>query len=370
MRVCVSVSNDVFSDNRVKKTCQSLGNYGFEVHLLCKKAKDKTQENNFIRHDTVFLFKKNFLYYAELNIKFFCKALWQKSNLLWANDLDTLLPMFLVSRIKGIPLIFDSHEMFTEVAELKDGSIQKKFWKFLEKLIVPKLKYITTVCNPIKDYFKDNYGVKSSIIRNIPPYSEANQARKHYPLQEKYIVWQGSVNIDRSLEELVLAMKEIDCPLYILGKGDIVHNLEKMIKEQGLENKVLMLGRKSFEEMMTITRNATLGISLDKPTNRNYAISLPNKIFEYINAGTPVLATPLQEIKPIIETYKTGVLMEDCKPTKENIALKINEIINNNILLQSLSDNCLKAQKELSWQNEEKVLYALLDKILNKERKN
>ncbi|MBQ9313254.1 MAG: glycosyltransferase [Bacteroidales bacterium] len=363
-RIYVCVSNDVFGDNRVKKTCKSLKDYGLEVHIVCKRGKQNLQhkDTDFHFHPMRFLFKKNFLYYAELNIKILFMVLFKKIDILWANDLDTLFPMYIVSRLRRKSLIFDSHEMFTEIPELNDNPKVKKFWQFLEKSMVPNLKWIITVCNPIKDYFKEKYNANAIVVRNIPLYNENNQQRKLYPLKEKIIVWQGATNIDRSLEDLVLAMQNIDAKLYIIGRGDVFHTLEKEIEENNLSEKVFLLGRKSFSEMMSYTRRATIGLSIDRPTNGNYKISLPNKIFEYINAATPVLCTPLQEIKPIVKQYGTGDFIEN--PTKENLVDKINSMLNDNETLQRMSDNCLKAQKELSWQNEEKHIFSLLDKIL------
>ena len=91
-----------------------------------------------------------------------------------------------------------------------------------------------------------------------------------------------------------------------MGEGDIKSNLEKKVKQLRLEEKIHFLGRLPFEEMMSKTKTAKLAISIDKPTNGNYAISLPNKIFEYIACYVPVLVSPLQEIKYVVEKYKTG----------------------------------------------------------------
>ena len=81
-----------------------------------------------------------------------------------------------------------------------------------------------------------------------------------------------------------------------MGEGDIKSDLEKKLKELKLETKIHFLGRLPFEEMMSKTKTAKLAISIDKATNGNYAISLPNKIFEYIACSVPVLVSPLQEI--------------------------------------------------------------------------
>ncbi|MBO6117525.1 MAG: glycosyltransferase [Bacteroidales bacterium] len=369
-RIVVSVSNDLYNDNRVLKTCKSLYAYGYQVVVICKNATPQRQNqyatfNNdypFIKTKRLkFLFKKNVLYYAELNLRIFFCLLFHKTDILWANDLDTLIPDYIISKLKRKPLIFDSHEMFCYVAELKQGSIQQKTWLKAEGWIVPKLKYIVTVCDPIKDYFLENYNVNAVVVRNIPMKNLSTAARKQFPLKKRYIIWQGAVNIDRGLHELVLSMQYIDAELFICGNGDIFNELQTLILRHNLMEKVHLTGKLSYQDMISFTENATLGISIDKPTNRNYAISLPNKIFEYINAATPVLYSPLSEIKRIEEEFHCGIELKSYNP--EELAGQINGIINNNELLQQLSDNCIKAQNYLSWQNEEKQLFNLLDKI-------
>ncbi len=365
-RIFVSVSNDVYNDNRVKKTCRSLNSYGLDVHVLCKKSLEcnNSSKTFYKTHPIKFFFKRNFLYYAELNTKLFFKLIFKRIDILWANDLDTLLPLFIICKIRKKPLIYDSHELFTQVPELNANPFAKKVWLFIEKHTVPKLKYVLTVCNPIKEYFKKEYGINARVVRNIPLYKEENHAAKSYPLEEKIIVWQGAANIDRSLEDLVLAMKEIDAKLFIIGRGDIIPTLRKEIEDNNLEDKVSLLGRLPFEKMMEYTRKATIGLSLDRPTNENYKISLPNKIFEYINAATPVLCTPLQEIKTIVEQYNIGVFIEN--PNKDNLVKNINNLLNSNDSLQSMSNNCLSAQKDLSWQKEEKEIFNILEEIEKK----
>lgn len=370
-KILVSVSNDLYNDNRVLKTCESLFSLGYDVTVVCKspRLQRKNQYSNFeIKYPFLrvirlkFWIKKNFGYYVELNLRLFFVLLFRQTNIFWANDLDTLLANYMVSKIKRKPIIFDSHEMFCFVAELKPGSVQQRFWLAIEKMIVPKLKYVVTVCEPIKEYFKNRYSVNAVIIRNVPPYKKSNQQPKQIQITEKYIIWQGSTNIDRGLEELILAMREVNARLLICGDGDIFEKLHIMVQENGLQEKIQLMGKISFEDMMLYTQGATLGICIDKPTNKNYAISLPNKIFEYINAATPVLYSPLSEIKQIEEKFHCGIELRSYDPNE--LALQINQIVSDNSLLNELSNNCLLAQKELNWQREEKVLCGLLDRVI------
>lgn len=362
-RICVSVSNDLICDNRVNKTCKSLVDYGLSVKLIGRAFKSSPflPTRSYKCKRLSIIFKKNAIYYAELNLKLFFYLLFSKQDFLWANDLDTLLPNYLVAKLKRKPLIFDSHEHFTQVPELKENPFAKKVWKAIEKHCIKGCDAIFTVCNPIKSYFKEEYNKESLVVRNIPPRIFFKQETIPSSKKENIIVWQGAVNIERGLEELCEAMQWIDARLLIMGVGDIKSDLEKKVKTLQLENKIHFLGRLPFEEMMNKTKSAKLAISIDKATNGNYAISLPNKIFEYIACSVPVLVSPLQEIKLIVEKHKIGEFLSSYNP--QELAKQITNLLNDERKLDLIAENCKKAAKELCWENEEIQIFKTIKNL-------
>ena len=362
-RICVSVSNDLICDNRVNKTCKSLVDYGLSVKLIGRAFKSSPflPSRSYKCKRLSIIFKKNAIYYAELNLKLFFYLLFSKQDFLWANDLDTLLANYLVAKLKRKPLIFDSHEHFTQVPELKDNPFAKKVWKAIERHCIKGCDAVFTVCNPIKNYFKEEYNKESLVVRNIPPRIFFKQETIPSSKKENIIVWQGAVNIERGLEELCEAMQWIDARLLIMGVGDIKSDLEKKVKTLQLENKIHFLGRLPFEEMMNKTKNAKLAISIDKATNGNYAISLPNKIFEYIACSVPVLVSPLQEIKLIVEKHKTGEFLSSYNP--QELAKQITNLLNDERKLDLIAENCKKAAKELCWENEEIQIFKTIKQL-------
>jgi glycosyltransferase involved in cell wall biosynthesis len=106
--------------------------------------------------------------------------------------------------------------------------------------------------------------------------------------------------------------------------------------------------------MMQFTRMADIGLTLDKGTNINYQNSLPNKLFDYIQGGTPVLATDIKEVKSIVEEYEIGEIISDLNP--KNLAEKLNKMLLNEEKLGFYAQNCLKTALELNWGHECKVL--------------
>lgn len=366
-KVVVSVSNDLITDNRVDKTCSTLVEAGYDVHLIGRLKRNSPQMNkrNYSYSRMHLCFYTSFFFYADFNLRLFFKLLFSKQDILWANDLDTLLANYLVSRIKKIPLIFDSHELFTEVPELKYNRFAKWFWKRVEKRIVPNLKYIVTVCNPIADYFKTEYGVNSIIVRNCPRKDSISKIKSKEDLNmpdKPILVWQGGgCNIERGMEELIESMQWIDAYLYIIGDGDVYNKLKKLASNFGVRNKVSFVPRIPFEDMMQYTFNADIGLSLDKDTNQNYAISLPNKLFEYIHAELPIIITPLNEIKTVVETLNICDFLVNHNPS--SIAFQINSLLNDKEKRELYSENCRKVKQILCWEEEQKKIIELLSCI-------
>ncbi len=366
-RIAISVSNDLFSDQRVKKTCQSLKMMGFEITLVGRLLNDSQPIND--GHYEIKRMKLSFIkgpfFYANLNIRLFLFLLFHKADLLLANDLDTLLANYLISKIKRIPLVYDSHEYFTEVPELQ-GRFSKKVWEKIEKFIFPRLKDVFTVNDSIAQIYQKKYGVKVQTIKNFP-----NRNTQFTPLSraelrignEPYIILQGAgINIDRGSEELVLAMEFVsNVKLYIIGSGDVIPKLKQMVIVNNLMNKIAFIEKKKPEILKSYTFHAELGITLDKDTNLNYRYSLPNKIFDYIQAGIPVLSSDLPEVKQVVLDNNIGIISPSHAPI--DIAASINRMIGEDFKLNH-AEELSNAANLLCWENQENLLQQVYQKFL------
>ncbi|MBL4587118.1 MAG: glycosyltransferase, partial [Flavobacteriales bacterium] len=194
----MSVINDLSTDQRVHKHCTMLRDKGYDVLLIGRQqaASIPLEKRDYATHRMQLPFEKGPLFYATFNIGLFYHLLLRKSDLLFSNDLDTLLPNFLVSRIRGTQLIYDSHEFFTEVPELVSRPKVQQFWKRLESWMLPKLKNTVTVNDSIAQLYKKEYAVNMKVVRNIPVAQTANEtfSKKELdlPENEKLIILQGS----------------------------------------------------------------------------------------------------------------------------------------------------------------------------------
>ena len=364
-RVIVSVINDLVTDQRVNKSCLTLQKAGYEVLLVGRKQRKSPpmDERSYASHRMKLLFEKGPCFYAEYNIRLFLFLLFHRANLLLSNDLDTILPNFFVSRLKGIKMIYDSHEYFTETPELIHRPKVQRVWKRIEEFAVPKLGEMITVCDSIADLFREKYGVKMHVIRNIPPQKalppKGDKAELGLPLDKHLLVLQGSgINIQRGAEELVQAMQYLnDCHLMIIGSGDVLPILKQMVSDLNIADRVCFFPRMSYANMMAYTQNAELGFCLDKDTNLNYRFSLPNKLFDFIQAGVPIVASHLTEIEKIIRRYDIGSFIENHDP--KTIAATIQDALSDAERYGKWKRNLTVAAQDLRWENEEKALLAI-----------
>ncbi|MCK5775524.1 MAG: glycosyltransferase [Bacteroidales bacterium] len=366
-KAIVSVINDLATDQRVDRACLALTKSGYEVLLVGRQQKNSLPlgEKPYRRHRMKLLFNKGPLFYAEYQCRLFLFLLFHKANLLYANDLDTLLPNYLISKIKATKLIYDSHELFCEVPELLENPKKRQIWKRLEQWIFPKLKSIITVNKSIADIYNKEYHKTLYIVRNIP-LARPNIKLKTkdelgLPHDKKIIILQGAgINMERGAEEAVEAMQWVhNAILLIVGSGDVIELLKQMVEELGLSKKVIITGKVPYEQLAQYTKLSDLGLSLDKDTNLNYRYSLPNKLFDYIHANVPVLVSPLVEISRIVKDYNIGVVIKN--HDSKHIANTINGAFDHEESYQKWKNNLLIAQEELSWENEEKQLLKCID---------
>ena len=364
-RIIVSVTSDLVTDQRVNRNCLALRDQGFQVLLVGRELPESgpVGERPYEVKRLRLLFTKGPLFYASYNLSLFFFLLFNKANALFANDLDTLTANWLASVIKKIPLIYDSHEYFTGVPEIQNRPFVKGAWQRIERLIFPKLKTIITVNDSIAGLYRKEYGKQLVVIRNIPLKPNLPQIkgsiteeriRLGLPADKNIIILQGSgINIDRGSEEAVLAMKYVNnAVLLILGGGDVMPLLRKLVSENHLGDKVIFKNRMPYVNMMEHTRLCDLGLTLDKDTNINYRFSLPNKVFDYIHAGIPILATRLPEVERIVKGYEVGDFTESHQP--EAIATAINSMLNDSLKVAQWKKNLQIASQELTWKMESK----------------
>lgn len=355
-RIIVSVTNDLSTDQRVHKVCASLQQMGFEVLLVGRRSKSSLPvDRSYATKRMSLLFNSGVLFYAEYNLRLFFLLLFSKHDVLLSNDLDTLLANHLASKLRKSPLVYDSHELFPEAPELQSRPFVKGFWERLERYLLPKQKHTYTVCQSIANYYRDKYGVRMEVIRNVPFLSE----EKRKISKENTLIYQGTINPGRGLELAIRSLSFLDgVKLLIVGGGKGIGDLKQLVNQQGVQSQVEFVGWVPQEKLKEYTSRASVGLLLEEPMGLSFEYALPNKLFDYIHAEIPFVATPLVEVKQVVEEYQLGVLL---KSRESNVlANQIEELLQSEINHEAYD----KAKKELCWQKEEAVLKKIFSPFL------
>ena len=374
MKIISGATSDLYTDQRLHRTSETLTDMGFTVELIGRAKSDSpeiTGRTYAVKRFKPFCRKGPFFYF-EFNLRLFLYLIFKRVDVFLANDLDTLPAFALVAFLRRIPLIYDSHEYFTEVPELADRPLTRKAWLMIERVFIQQVREGISVSDPITIAYQSKYGIKFHTVRNLPkkldnskdPGNKYTELRD-YP-DQRLLLYQGSVNMDRGLEEMADAMIFLDnCKLIIAGGGDVLEDIKRRSAGLIKENKILFLGRLPFNELHYLTKEVDLGLSLEKKNGLSYSYALPNKVFDYIQSGIPVLMTNLQELEKINKQFNFGIVLNDLKP--KTIAENCKNLFNDSNLYRSLKENAVIAAKELNWEIESKKLKEIFIGFLDPE---
>ena len=360
MKVLVSVFNNLYTDQRVEKVCRTLSENGFSIELIGNNwggLPEMTRSYPFSR----IILKSTVLRYAyiEFQWKLYKKLLKRADNetILLANDLDTLLPNYLVSRKLNIPLVYDSHEIFTEMPSV-NGRFTQKIWRSLESFIVPKLNFMMTASESYADWFRKTYEIERPVVVQNFPLKTANPQDYSIISTNKIILYQGVINPSRGLDKMIPAMQEIEhAEFWIAGDGPKKAELKDLTKTLGLNDKVKFLGKLLPEKLREITHKADVGLSIEENNGLSYYFSMPNKVSDYIQARVPVVVSDFPEMRKVIDNFGAGEKIRNYT----ELAEKVKIVLENG--KQFYEDSLNIAAAHHCWEQEEPKIIQLFRAI-------
>ncbi len=364
IRVISVVSNDIVTDNRVHKVATSLMAYGYHVSLLGRRLHNSSNlyDRPYTTKRFALWFNTGPLFYANLNLRVFFYLLRAQTDVILSNDLDTLPACWLAAKFCKKLLVFDSHELFPEVPELVHRPLTRSVWQVLERFLIQRVQYAFTVSPSIVEYYRQKYNARFVLVRN------AGRFRYDYEFDglepktsETVIIYQGALNYGRGLELAIESMRYIDhAQLWIVGDGDIAHELRHLAHRMGQSNRVKFIGKVPIEQLWKYTARASLGLSLEEDLGLNYRYALPNKVFDYLQARIPMVVSDLPEMARLVEDHKIGKVLKN-RDAKELAGL-IRSLIQGEEPAIQASDIELAA-RELCWEREEEKLIAQFKQV-------
>ena len=341
------------------RICSSLANAGYKIILVGRENSFSAPlcSQPFKQKRLRVFFEKGPSFYLEYNIRLFFYLLFKSCDCICAIDLDTIVPVYFVCRLRNKKRIYDAHEYFSQLKEVITRPAIYKIWHTIEKAMVPRFALGYTVSNSISEEFTRLHGVKYETIRNMPlQTSQTTSLAKN-----KNIIYQGAVNEGRGFEFLIPAMTKVNAVLTIYGDGNFMEQARKITDEHNLNDKIIFKGKLLPEDLNKITSEGYVGINLVENTGLNQYYSLANKFFDYVQHGVPQVTMDFPEYRSLNTQFEVAVLIADLQPSLISAAL--NKILNDAVLHETLKINCKVASTSWNWHNEEKKLIAFYNRI-------
>ena len=318
-RIAVLVSNDLNHDQRVRKTCETLVEAGWTPLLVGREMKgSKPYSGPWEAHRLTLGHHEGPWFYLELQkgLRSWLREHGPGLGAIWSNDLDTLWPA--VSH-GSLPVVYDSHEYFTEAAGLTGKPLKRAIWLALERWCMKRLPAMITVNEPIAAEFRRKYGLPVRVVRNMPRLQTVVQVEgrtafeKHgVPTDLPIALMQGAyMDRDRGAAEAVAALPGMPgIRLVLVGAGTEWEEAAAQVDDPRFESRLHCIPKLPFEDLRELTASADVGLSLDKGGHGNYEMSLPNKLFDFMHAGLPMVVTARKQVAEVVQTYRLGEVID------------------------------------------------------------
>lgn len=358
-----TVTNDLTADQRMHRITRTLAEEGRRVVLIGRKL-NKNQKNRQIIKNVEWIrfslfFKKGKFFYLEYNLRLVFYLMFKRNKIVSSVDFDTLPAVFILKLFSRFPFVFDAHEYFTEVPELKGRKLEKTVWEKIGGKIIPLADRCYTVNESISTIYSALYSRTFHVIRNVPYTSNiAKEERETYP---RVILYQGALNQGRGLEESILMMKSFTAyELWLAGNGDVEESLRRLVIENNLQDTVKFLGRLEPEELKVVTSKAWAGLNILHGDSLNYYYSLANKFFDYVHASVPGISMRYPEYINLNEAFKVAELISEC--TIDNLIEAVH-LLEDPAFYQKIKRNCISASEVWCWEKEKLNLLKVYDQL-------
>lgn len=372
MKLCIFVSNALKKDPRVIKQIRCALKENIQVYFI--GYRDKFYDKEFLDgvgcnvsivdlgEDYVgplkSVFKKIYrrLMFFFMPIKIMIKI---KPDLIHANDFDTLVQAYIVSKLCRCKVIYDSHEICAENIGISNKVLQKNIIIATERFLVKRIGAMISVSNAAAEYFSKKYGIPVPIVITNCPYKSVVPISEVKDMDNFEALYQGLMLEGRGYEEFVKAGKFInkEITLVIRGYGPIEDSLKEIINDDQLSDNVRFDGPVEIQDIISKASESHIGVVLTQPVNINFALTVSNKIFEYMQAGLPVLISDIPEHRHLNKLFNFGVVVKDFTP--KGIAKCINDLSIDQTTYNLLRANSIRAAEIMCWENESTKLIDL-----------
>jgi len=290
-----------------------------------------------------------------------------RPNVIHAHDVNTLPTAWLASRLCGATLVYDAHEISTS----REGySSFRKLVAMVEQVLMPQAAGTITTTEARAKFFARAYGVpRPVVLQNRPRVQQvmrSDRIRVELKLDQPWpiIVYQGGIQQGRGLERLARVAADVPNAYFVfIGGGRLDSSLRRIVEELQLEQRVRFIPTVALAELPNYTASADIGVQPIENTCLNHYTTDSNKLFEYVQAGLPVVASDLPEIRRVVREHDLGVLV----PEGDSVALAaaLRDLVGDEGKRQYYAAQSRKAASVLNWESQEHELLALYERVLS-----
>lgn len=356
--VCIAFLGNALHDSRISNLSDSLRGDGCDVSVISFDWRT-LRKNHISEKLKIFrLDRSNSLFfYTEFALKLLFNLFSVRADIFFAEDIYTLPFVWLIAKLKGAKVYYNSRELYAFIGGLTNKPALQSVIKSIEKFFIRRVDLVMTTGEMDSAFIEKFYGISDTVvIRNIPLHEKPGSKidfRKMYgiPADAVILLYQGVLIGGRGITKILSAMKNITGTfLVLLGDGERKNEYKAFAEELGVGGRVFFAGTIGQKELINYTAGADIGLALIENISVSYYHALPNKLFEYIMAGLPVLSCDLPQMKKIVETYGVGesINIEEENSVEQTLA----KMIGNPGAIENYKANCASAAKELNWQAE------------------
>lgn len=290
-----------------------------------------------------------------------------RPDVVHAHDVNTLPTAWLAACLARARLIYDAHEISTS----REGyNSFRTLVGWVEKHLMPRAHGTITTTEARAKFFARAYKVaRPVVLQNRPRFQvpvESDRLRRALGLQNDWpiVLYQGGVQQGRGLERLVSVVSGVPEAYFVfVGSGRLDATLRRMVTELKLTERVHFIPTVPLAELHSYTSSADVGVQPIENTCLNHFTTDSNKLFEYVQAGLPVIASDLPEIRRVVREHDLGVLITPGDSAALEAAL--NELVGNAAQRTHLRERAERAAQTLSWEAQEHQLVELYQRVLS-----
>lgn len=299
-----------------------------------------------------------------------------RADMYHASDITALPACYLAARLRRKPLIYESYELPLVDQRLMRQPVIRTVSRWLLRRMLPYCSSVIMVSPPLVEEMKHLYGgPRATVVRNMPAYQAAptsDRLRQALGLDAstKIALYQGYIQPNRGLDVLVHAAKHLvpDTVIVVMGEGPSKAALQRLVVQEGVGDRVKLLPAAPYAELLSWTASADIGLNVLPPDfSLSIRYCLPNKVFEYLMAGLPVLTSQLDAVAEVLREYDVGQVVASLDPAAVGEA--INSLLADTGARARMHNNALTAARNvLNWEVESQHLVHLYEEMENISR--